>query len=133
MAQLITCHVDLRHVFQEVIKHRDCTIIEGRRTQARQDELLRLGQSQLQWPNSKHNVAMPHELSRAVDVGPCFPGQGILWEDRESWLAWGGFVKGVAGVLGVRLRWGGDWDSDWRHNDQHFHDMPHFELLDVLP
>jgi peptidoglycan LD-endopeptidase CwlK len=128
-AQLDTCHPDLVAVFMEVIQHRDCTIIEGRRGKARQDELLRLKKTTLAWPLSKHNVTAP-ELSHAVDAGPYFKGEGIPWEDRERWLAFGGFVMGIAVSFGVGLRWGGDWDGDWLHTDQKFHDMPHFELTE---
>ena len=129
-AQLGTCHLPLVEVFNAVIEHRDCTIIEGRRSQERQNELFRAGQSQVEWPDSKHNVLQPSALSRAVDAAPYYPGEGIPWQDRERWLAWGGFVLGIASGLGIKLRWGGDWDGDWKHNDQRFHDMPHFELVD---
>jgi hypothetical protein len=130
-AQLATCHADLRAVFEEVIQHRDCTIIEGVRSRERQAEMFRTGASTLEWPHSRHNVTRPGELSHACDAGPYYPGEGIPWKDRERWLAWGGYVVGVGAVLGIRLRWGGDWDADWRHHDQSFHDMPHFELVDV--
>jgi hypothetical protein len=30
----------------------------------------------------------------------------------------------------VKLRWGGDWDSDKDTKDQNFNDLPHFELID---
>ena len=33
-------------------------------------------------------------------------------------------------MLGVRLRWGGDWDSDLEVDDNDFDDLPHFELVD---
>ena len=42
--------------------------------------------------------------------------------------AFGGFVKGVASQKGIKIRWGGDWDSDNDLHDQNFIDLPHFEL-----
>ena len=34
----------------------------------------------------------------------------------------------VANRLGLKVRWGGDWDGDFEFKDQNFHDLPHFEL-----
>ncbi len=127
--QLDTCERYLVDVFEEVILHRNCTIIQGRRGRDEQNELLRTGKTKLAWPFSKHNVEPPG-LSMAVDAAPYFKGEGIPWEDRERWLAWGGFVLGVAAGMGIGVRWGGDWDGDWLHTDQQFHDMPHFELTE---
>ncbi|GMQ90687.1 MAG: peptidase [Gammaproteobacteria bacterium] len=129
-AQLDTCHPDLVRLFEEIIRHRDCTIVEGKRDKARQDELLRQGTTTLAWPKSKHNVLGPNSLSLAVDAAPYFSGEGIPWDDRERWLAWGGFVRGVAAPMGIDVRWGGDWSGDWIFADQKFHDMPHFELVE---
>lgn len=108
-----------------MLVHWDCTVIEGHREEAEQLEMLRTGRSQLPWPKSKHNQ-LP---SRAIDLGPYYPGEGIPWNDRERWLAFGGFVLGTANAHGILVRWGGDWDGDRQFRDQSFHDMPHFELL----
>lgn len=129
LARLTTCDSDLVDVFMRVIDYWDCTIIEGRRTKERQDYLYSIEQSQVQWPNSKHNVTAPRALSRAVDAGPYYPGEGIPWDDWERFRAFGGFVLGVGAGMGIRLRWGGDWDGDRYFTDQKFHDLPHFELL----
>jgi len=32
--------------------------------------------------------------------------------------------------MGIRLRWGGDWDGDTELDDNKFDDLPHFELDD---
>lgn len=132
VAELATCHADLVRLFYEVALYRNCTIIEGRRGEAMQNEMFRQGRSHLEWPDSYHNVLNPGDLSRAVDAGPYFVDEGIPWEDRERWLTWGGFVLGVADSMGIGLIWGGDWDHDWLHTDQKFHDMPHFQLTEVV-
>ena len=121
LANLDTCHPLLQDLFHEVIKHFDCTVIEGHRTRERQMELFHAGQSKLMWPNSKHN----RDPSWAVDVVP-YP---IDWNDTEMFYYFGGFVKGTAKQMGINLRWGGDWDGDNTFVDQSFHDLPHFELL----
>ena len=72
-------------------------------------------------PNySKHN----QEPSLAVDVAP-WP---IDWNDSHRFYHFAGFVLGIAAALNIRLRWGGDWDSDFDLRDQTFFDLPHFEL-----
>ena len=121
-ARLETCNPRLQSVFNEVILHTDCTILAGRRSEAEQNEAFDTGRSQLRYPESKHNKAP----SLAVDVAP-FP---IDWENRERFLLFAGFVKGVAAAIGIRLRLGADWDGDGDTRDQRFHDVPHFELID---
>ncbi len=124
-ARLETCDPKLQALFEEVVRHWDCTILEGRRDQATQDEYFRTGRSKVQWPNSKHNAIFP-ALSRAVDCAP-YP---IDWNDSERFRAFGGFVLGVAAVMGIKIRWGGDWDGDRDFKDQRFIDQPHFELIE---
>ena len=120
--KLYTCHPDLQEIFRKVIERYDCTILEGVRAQDRQDELYRIGQSKVKFPNSKHNRAP----SRAIDVAP-YP---IDWNDMKRFYHFGGYVMGVAGQMGIKLRWGGDWDGDNDLNDQTFMDLVHFELAE---
>jgi peptidoglycan L-alanyl-D-glutamate endopeptidase CwlK len=118
---LAECEPDLQLVFNYVIGVVDCTIITGHRDKYTQNELYRNAGSQLQYPDSKHN-SLP---SRAVDAAP-YP---IDWQDRERATLFAGFVMGAADVLGVKLRWGGDWDADWQVKDNGFDDLWHFELV----
>ncbi len=118
--RLNTCDPRLVEVLEEVIKHWDCTILQGERTKEEQDEFFRTGRSKVQWPNSKHNS----RPSKAVDVAP-YP---IDWNDTRRFDYFAGFVKGIATSRGITLRWGGDWDSDNDQSDQTFNDLPHFEI-----
>ena len=120
--RLATCDERLQRVMNEVIKHYDCTILEGTRSKETQDEYYRTGRSKLQYPNSKHN-SLP---SKAVDVAP-YP---IDWKDIERFRAFGNRVIGIGIALGIKLRWGGDWDNDLSFKDQTFNDLPHIELID---
>jgi hypothetical protein len=120
LAKLDTCHDDLQKVFKEVIKHVDCTIIEGHRGEERQNRLCDEGKSKVRFPNGRHN-AIP---SRAIDV-MAYP---IDWADRERNTLFAGFVIGLAHGMGINLRWGGDWDSDFNLKENFFDDHPHFEL-----
>jgi len=119
-ARLETCHEDLQRLFNEVIKHYDCTILCGHRGEEEQNEAFRQGRSQLQFPQSKHN-SLP---SIAVDVAP-YP---IDWDNRPRFYHFGGLVLGFSIGMGIPIRWGGDWDSDTDLDDQSFFDLPHFEL-----
>ncbi len=123
--QLDTCDFSLQAIFHKVIMFRDCTIIEGHRPEDRQNEMFRQGRSKLRWPDSEHNS----DPSKAVDVGPYYPGEGVAW-DRERLIFFAGFVFAVADDLRIPVRWGGDWDSDLKFTDQSFHDLPHWELVE---
>jgi len=118
--RLSTCHKDLQKVFNEVIKHVDCSILEGHRSGERQDKLFEEGKTKVKYPNGRHNA----NPSRAVDVAP-YP---IDWDDRERFHLFAGFVIGIAKSMGITLRWGGDWNMNFEVDDNQFDDFPHFEL-----
>ena len=118
--RLATCDERLQKVFNEVIKHIDCSVLEGHRGQERQDKLYEEGKTKLKFPNGRHNMAP----SNAVDVTP-YP---VDWKDRERQTLFAGFVLGIAKSMGIKLRWGGDWDMDFRVMDNRFDDFPHFEI-----
>ena len=124
--KLATCDPRLQLVFNEVIKHVDCTILCGNRSKVDQDKAVAEGKSKTPWPTSKHN-AMP---SKAVDVAP-YP---IDWSSKTKTLArfyfFAGYVKSAANSMNIKIRWGGDWDSDLDFTDQNFDDLPHFEIID---
>ena len=122
---LAEAHPLLQELFREVIKHYDCTIIEGYRGKAEQEKAVEEGRSKLHFPHSKHN-RMP---SFAVDAVPYHALQPhIRWDDREAFYHFAGFVLGIAASMGISIRWGGDWDSDHDLHDQAFMDLVHFEL-----
>ena len=121
--QLATCNEKLRRVFNEVIKTVDCSVLEGHRNQDRQDSLYEEGKTKVKYPHGRHNEL----LSRAADVVP-YP---IDWDDRERFHLFAGFVLGTAKQMGIKLRWGGDWNINWFVDDNKFDDFPHFELIDA--
>ncbi len=119
--RLATCHQDIQDVFNEVVKHFDCSVLEGHRSEEDQNTANEKGFSQVRWPDSTHN-AVP---SLGIDVVP----DPIDWEDRERFTYFAGVVRGIAWSMGINLRWGGDWDRDTQVNDNKFDDLPHFELV----
>lgn len=121
LEKLSTCHPDLQRLFAEVIGVVDCRVIEGHRGKEAQDKAFAEGKSKLRFPQSKHNA----NPSLAVDVVP-YP---VDWNDRERFCHLAGVVQGVAHALGIRIRWGGDWNQNGQWRDERFVDMPHFELV----
>ena len=118
--RLSTCDERLQKVFNEVIKHVDCSVLEGHRSKDRQNKLYEEGKTKVKYPNGRHN----RQPSSAVDVTP-YP---VDWKDRERQTLFAGCVIGVASQMGIKLRWGGDWDQDFQVVDNRFDDFPHFEL-----
>ena len=118
--RLATCDPKLQEIFNEVIKYVDCSVLEGSRGEERQNKLYDEGKTKVRYPNGRHN-AYP---SLAVDVTP-YP---VDWGDRERQTLFAGFVLGIARGLGIKIRWGGDWDMDFEVQDNKFDDFPHFEL-----
>ena len=114
----------LINVLNEVVKYFDITVIEGLRSQARQDELVAQGKSKTKFGK--------HVLGKAVDIAP-YP---IDWKSRDDFHYLGGFVLGIAAKMGVDVRWGGDWsDSSLSKGarttkDNNFDDLVHFEIKD---
>lgn len=112
----------LVNVLNEVVKYFDITIIEGLRSQKRQDELVAEGKSKTKFGK--------HVLGKAVDLAP-YP---IDWRARDDFHLLGGFILGVASQMGVNVRWGGDWSASSLYKgkrttkDNSFDDLVHFEL-----
>ena len=112
----------LVNVLNEVVKHFDITVIEGLRSQERQNELVAQGKSKTKFGK--------HGLGKAVDIA-AYP---IDWNARDDFHYLGGFVLGVASKLGVDVRWGGDWNASSMYKgqrttkDNNFDDLVHFEL-----
>ena len=125
-SRLATCDIKLQKLFEEVVKHFDCTVIQGHRGEEEQNQAYDAGRSKLRYPDGKHNASP----SRAVDVAP-YP---VDWEDRDRFHYFSGFVMGMATRLEkkvptLKLRWGGDWDQDTEVKDNRFDDLVHFELV----
>ena len=127
--RLDTCHPLLQRLFLEVDKHRENTILEGRRGEELQHKYFVEGKSKKDWPDGEHNKTP----SLAVDSVP-YP---LDWErvnknDRAAineMYIYCGLVLGIAKMLEIPIRCGADWDGDGDIDDQKFHDLPHFELI----
>lgn len=124
---LKSCDVALQILFNQVVKDYDCSIIEGYRSKERQIELSK-NKSKTRVKHSKHNESP----SLAVDVAPYpLPDDWGASNSKEKakFYHFAGYVKGIAKANNIKIRWGGDWDSDNNFNDQTFDDLIHFELI----
>ena len=124
------CHPDLQRLWQEIIKHVDCSILNGGRTVEQQKENIRQGLSKTM--NSMH-LLQSDGYFHANDVAPWpqkwndpTPADMTQWEVDQVYFA--GFVKGVAVMMGIDIRTGADWNGDGRNIGQGFRDLDHFEL-----
>ena len=118
---LYECHTDLQNIMCELIKIYDVTIICGHRGEEEQNKLFLEGRSKLKFPNSNHNS----RPALAIDVVP-YP---IDWDDLNRFYFMSGIIKSISANLGLKVRWGGDWNNNNSFKDQSFNDLPHFELI----
>jgi hypothetical protein len=117
----------LQEIADDAIKIFDFTIVCGHRNQEDQEKAFNEGKSKLHWPDSKHNSSP----SKAVDLAPYDPElKQIDWNNRDRFIMLAGIIMGVAQQKNIRIRWGGDWDSDTFMRDHSFQDLPHFELAE---
>ena len=121
-AELDTCHWELQDLFNEAKKHRNISITCGLRSNEQQAIELEEGSTTLGPGESKHNT----DPSNAVDAIP-YPTTAKDWKNREYWVEWTSWVKGLATGMGIDIVSGFDWDNDYDLADQSFYDGPHFE------
>ena len=128
LSRLTTCYPDLQILFAVVVEKFDCSVLCGHRDEAGQTAAYESGNSQVEYPNSKHN-SYP---SMAVDVAP-YP---VDWDDIHRFYYFAGQVMAIAamlyekGEMEHKVRWGGDWDGDTQVKDNKFNDLVHFELIE---
>lgn len=119
--------MDLQVLFYEVIKHFDCTIIEGHRNKEEQEKAFVAGFSKAHWPDGKHNS----QPSMAVDVAP-YPTD---WNNKKRFYFFAGFVKAIAqklkdeGKITHGIKFGADIESDKDLDDEGLCALVHFELI----
>lgn len=105
-------HPDLVRVVERAIQltEVDFTVLEGLRTVARQQQLVKSGASK--------TMRSRHITGHAVDLAAVIDGE-IRW-DWPLYAKIAKAVKQAAAELKVPIEWGGDWRS--------FKDGPHWQL-----
>lgn len=112
VSRLRGVHPDLRKVVRRAIELTDVdfTVLEGKRSLARQQELYRKGASKTM--NSRHLTG------HAVDLGAWVGGE-VRW-DWPLYYRIADAMLQAADELAVDVEWGGHW--------KRFKDGPHFQL-----
>ena len=96
----------------------DIVVLEGHRTIERQKELLKQGRTK-----TMHSKHLPFP-SCAVDIAVY-----KYLDDKNQLYRLNGTVKMLSDILGIKLRWGGDWNMDNDTKDNSFDDLYHYEVV----
>jgi peptidoglycan L-alanyl-D-glutamate endopeptidase CwlK len=129
--RLDTCDKKLQDIFNEVIKHYDCTIICGARSDFDQQKAFKEGKSKNDGiiKKSKHQTSRENPYSQAVDVAPFHARKpNIDWNCLPNFYIFAGYVLRVAHEMNIKIRWGGSWDGTLDVRNNKFNDLVHFEL-----
>lgn len=116
----------------------DFRVIEGVRTPARQKQLYAQGRTKpgpkVTWTlNSNHFVKSATGFGHAVDLLPA-PYDWVLEDPKntpamdDSFALVAAAMYQAAAELGIRIRWGANWDGDNQWREKGESDNPHFEL-----
>lgn len=111
------------------ITTQDFMVLEGVRTPARQAELYAQGRTKpgkkVTWTKvSNHFKNKATGFGHAVDLCP-FP---VDWNDIDKFDQIAHAMNKAADEVGVRIRWGANWDGDEKPREKGESDSPHFEL-----
>ena len=141
--RLETCHIDIQTILNELIKIFDFSVLEGIRSEERQQKLFSEGKSELDGiqKKSKHQGKKDKNgnlVSYAVDIMPWKKGTNAFSgkiKDKDRFYFMMGMIKAISerlyyeGKITHKVRFGLDWDGDDIFDDQSFDDLPHFELV----
>ena len=132
LERLRTVHPSLQVIISKANNIMELSVLCGVREEAEQNKAFAEGKSKLKWPDSKHNLKPGQQYSNAVDIIPYFigPKDNYDWDDALAFAFLAGICKAIAVEECIKIRWGGDWDSDGRTKDERFLDLPHIELID---
>ncbi|AHG18307.1 peptidase M15 [Chania multitudinisentens RB-25] len=108
LVKVVRCALELSAV--------DFIVIEGRRTEERQKQLVAAGASK--------TMASRHITGHAVDLLPV----GADWNDYKCWLPVLDAMQKAGKELGVKLRFGITWTANPRDAPAKFLDAPHIEI-----
>jgi peptidoglycan L-alanyl-D-glutamate endopeptidase CwlK len=111
----------------QLVLPNDVQVIEGVRTLERQKQLYAQGRTApgaiCTWTlQSKHIGGL------AVDVALLQADGSINWNDPAGFDRLAEAMFTASRQVGVRLRWGADWDQDGNPRERGETDSPHFEL-----
>ncbi len=130
LKKLLGVHPDLVAVVKRAIEitKQDFTVLCGVRTLAEQKELYAQGRTKpgriVTWTLNSRHLPAADGLGHAVDIVP-YP---IDWNTASKFDAIADAMHQASQELGVKIRWGADWDKDGVPREKGESDSPHFEL-----
>ncbi len=135
-AKLDTVHPHLRMIAIRALQRSpyDITIVHGWRGEEIQNALFDSHASTKRFPDSRHNKSQdpglpdPLKVSDAIDFAPWIDG-GIPWNETHIFAAIAGLMFAAADELGLKIRWGGDWDTDGNTREHKLQDWGHIEII----
>jgi len=129
-ARLKGVHPQLVRVVERAIEltQVDFLVLEGVRTPQRQRELYAQGRTKpgpkVTWTLTSNHFVKADGFGHAVDLCP-WP---VDWTDLKKFDAISRAMFAAADELGVKIRWGADWDLNGKPRERGESDSPHFEL-----
>lgn len=104
----------------------DFSVVQGKRSQEEQDRLYAQGRTEpgpiVTWVHQSNHLS-----GRAVDLCPYVNG-ALDWDTMDNFIKVKEAMFKAAASLGIKIRWGGDWDQDDNIHEHGETDNPHFEL-----
>jgi len=131
LSRLNGVHPDLVRIVKRAIEitRQDFSVLEGVRTPERQAELYAQGRSKpgqiVTWTMTSNHFKQADGYGHAVDLVP-YP---LDWSDLRAFDAIAMAMFDAADELGLKIRWGADWDQDGNIREKGESDSPHFELV----
>lgn len=131
LSRLEGVHPDLVRIVKRAIEitRQDFSVLEGVRTPERQAELYAQGRSKpgqiVTWTMTSNHFKQADGYGHAVDLVP-YP---LDWSDLKAFDAIAMAMFDAADELGLKIRWGADWDQDGNIREKGESDSPHFELV----
>jgi peptidoglycan L-alanyl-D-glutamate endopeptidase CwlK len=130
LENMVGVHPKLVRVLNLAIKKSkvDFMVIEGVRSLARQKQLYAQGRTTpgkvVTWTLNSNHFKKADGFGHAVDILPA----PYDWKDTAPFDAVADAMFAAAKELGVRIRWGADWDRDGKPRERGETDSPHWEL-----
>jgi peptidoglycan LD-endopeptidase CwlK len=137
LSKINTVHPILALITHNVLLYMNIGVSCGNRDASEQNAAYMRGMSKLEYPKSKHNKSAllngDKSKSDAIDLLVYVDNKAT--SDMKYYILLNGYMQAFAlitriDLLGLQLRWGGNWDGDEEIiTDQRFNDLCHFELI----
>jgi peptidoglycan L-alanyl-D-glutamate endopeptidase CwlK len=129
-AKLKGVHPNMIRVVERAIEitEQDFRVDCGVRTLVEQKALYAQGRTKpgpkVTWTLNSRHLPAADGFGHAVDLVPV----PVDWSNLTAFDAVAKAMMAAAKELGIKIRWGADWDSDGKPREKGESDSPHFEL-----